>query len=227
MIKWAAVAQKGGTGKTTGAIHLAYEGARRGLRVLLLDIDQQASAVKWADRRIAAAIDIDVASEHAGRLPAALAGAEKEGYDLVVIDTAPNADTAGLAAARAADLVIIPCRPSSLDLDAIATTVDLCKLARRRAVVVINAAPIRSKVVDQARAVVIGWGGEVCPVVIHERVAFRHALVDGRVVQEFEPDGAAAREIGALFSELLPGHVAMNAIGREDVKTLRHAGGFA
>ena len=68
--------------------------------------------------------------------------------------------------------------------------------------VVLNAAPVRSRVVDEAAAAVRKLGGEVAEVVIRERVAFRHALVDGRVAQEFEPGGAAALEVAALY-ELL------------------------
>jgi chromosome partitioning protein len=200
MLTLALASQKGGSGKTTLALHLAAEAAARGVKCLLLDLDPQASAARWADRRGDRAPD--VASEHAGRLAAALSAAESQGYALAVLDTAPHADQAALTAARAADRVVVPCRPSILDLDAIGATLDLCQLARRPAVVVLNAAPIRSKVVEEAAAAVRKLGGEVADVIVRERVAFRHALVDGRVAQEFEPGGAAAQEIAALYDML-------------------------
>ena len=65
--------------------------------------------------------------------------------------------------------------------------------------VVLNAAPIRSRVVREAAETVAKLGGEVCRVVIRERVALRHSLVDGRVAREFEPGGAAAAEITDLY----------------------------
>jgi chromosome partitioning protein len=194
------VCQKGGAGKTTLAVHLAVEGTARGLRTLLIDLDPQASAGRWADRR--GDRPPDVASEQPARLEAALAGAEAEGYELVLIDTAPHADQAALRAARAAGLVLVPCRPSILDLDAIEATLDLCQLARKEALVVLNAAPVRSRVVDDAQEAIQRLGGKVASAIVHERVAFRHALVDGRVAQEYEPGGTAAAEIGALFALL-------------------------
>jgi chromosome partitioning protein len=200
MLTLTLASQKGGSGKTTLALHLAAEAAGRGLKTLLLDLDPQASAARWADRRGDRAPD--VSSEHPARLVAALAAAEAEGYDLAVVDTAPHADQAALLAARAADRVVVPCRPSILDLDAIGATLDLCLLARRPAVVVLNAAPIRSKVVEEAAAAVRKLGGDVAEVVIRERVAFRHALVDGRVAREYEPGGAAALEVAALYGLL-------------------------
>jgi chromosome partitioning protein len=194
----ALVCQKGGAGKSTLAIHLAVEAAVNGLRTLIMDLDPQASAARWGDRRKAAPIDVDVAVESAARLDAALKIAETEGYDLVVIDTAPHADQAALRVARVADLILVPVRCSILDLDAVGTTMDLCALAKRPSLMVINAAPIRSRVVQDAIDTVTKLGGKVCPTIIRERVAYRHAMVDGRVAREFEPDGPAASEIAAL-----------------------------
>jgi chromosome partitioning protein len=196
----ALVCQKGGAGKTTLAIHLAVEAAVEGRRALLLDLDPQASAARWADRRKTGLTDLDVTVEAAPRLDAALSQADREGYDLAVLDTAPHADQAALRVARLADLVLIPVRPSILDLDAMGASLDLCALARRPAVVVLNAAPIRSRVVQEAAAAVAQLGGEVLPEIIRERVAFRHSLVDGRVAREFEPNGAAAAEMTTLYT---------------------------
>jgi chromosome partitioning protein len=195
----ALVCQKGGAGKTTLAIHLATEAAAHGSRTLLLDLDPQASAARWADRRKPGAIDVDVAVDSPARLEAALQQAGREGYDLVVLDTGPHADQGALRVARVADLVLVPVRPSILDLDAMGASLDLCALARRPAVVVLNAAPIRSRVVQESVEAVTRLGGEVLPIIIRERVALRHSLVDGRVAREFEPGGAAAAEITALY----------------------------
>ena len=202
MITIALLCQKGGSGKSTLALHLAAEAATSGRRVLVLDLDPQASSARWADRRQAADLpSVDVAVESPARLAAALTQAAVETYDLVLLDTAPHADQASLQAARAADLVLIPVRCSILDLDAVGASLDLCALARRPAMVVLSAAPIRSRVVEEAAATIAKIGGTLASTIIRERVAFRHSLIDGRVAGEFEPGGAAAREITALYVE--------------------------
>ena len=197
----ALICQKGGAGKTTLAIHLAAQAAASGVRTILLDLDPQASAARWADRRQPGGVDVDVATEAPARLEAALRQAAAEGYGLAVLDTAPAADQAALQAARAADLVLVPVRCSILDLDAMGSSLDLCTLARKPALVVLNAAPIRSRVVQEAAETVTGMGGTVAASIVRERVALRHALVDGRVAAEFEPGGTAAEEIAALYAE--------------------------
>src|SRR4051794_29667987 len=88
----ALVCQKGGAGKTTMAIHLAVEGQRRGYKTLLIDVDPQASAAKIMDRR--GDEPPDVATEAAARLERAIKAAAEQGYDLVIVDTAPQADRA-------------------------------------------------------------------------------------------------------------------------------------
>jgi chromosome partitioning protein len=221
MITWALIAQKGGAGKTTLALHLAYEAASAGKRTLLIDLDQQASAAHWADRRAAdVAVDFGVAAGNSGNIRATIAGARAEGIEMCIIDTAPNADMAGLAAAKVADLVLIPCRPYSLDIDAVGATVDVCRLARRPYLVVLNATPIRSRVVAETREVMEGWGAPVCPMVISERVALKHCMTDGRVVQEYEPHGAAAAEIATLYRYLTGG----NALSLTGPRSSRQAG---
>lgn len=202
MFVLAIVSQKGGVGKSTLAVHLATEAYRKGQRVLLLDLDPQGSAMEWANRR--GDLPPDVSGANPASITKEIERAREDGYDLVVIDTAPHADHAALQAARAADLVAIPCRPSTFDIAAISATLDLCKLANKNSTVIINAAPIRSRVTVEAEEAVGEKGGKVCPIVIHQRVAFQHCMIDGRTAAEFEPDGAAAHEIAGLLANLQP-----------------------
>ena len=199
--KVALISQKGGSGKSTLSIHLATEAARSGKRALLIDLDPQGNAVRWAGRR-GNDLPPDVSAESPAALEAVIEDAEREGYDLLVFDTAPNADRTALRAAKAADLVFIPCRPSQFDIEAIGATLDLCEMAKRQAVVVLNAAPIRSRVVEEAREAIAGRKATVCPVVIRERVALRHCMPDGMVAAEFDPASAAAKEITALYKQM-------------------------
>lgn len=189
----ALVSQKGGSGKTTLAIHLSAEALVRGRKALLIDLDPQASAAMWADRR--GNLGPDVFSEHPARLQAALEAAQTKGYEVVIIDTAPHADQAALRAARAADLVLVPCRPAVFDLEAIRATLEVCELAKRPARVVLNACPIRSKLVGEARGQLVARGSIVSDVVVRQRVDFHHCLIRGQVAGEYNPGGLAAEEI--------------------------------
>jgi chromosome partitioning protein len=198
----ALVSQKGGAGKSTLSIHLAVEGTARGLRTLLIDVDPQGSAANWGDRRGEKLPD--VATENPARLGKAIERAAAEGYDFVVIDTPPHADQSALYAARIADLVAIPCRLSILDLDSIEATIELCHLAKKPARVILNAAPVgATTMLTEATAGIQSRGGVLCPAVVRDRAALRHALGDGLVAQEYEPDCRAAQEITALFACLL------------------------
>ena len=114
----AIVSRKGGAGKTTLATHLAVAAEVAGLRAALFDLDPQASAALWADHR--GEPFPAVVPAQAPRLAGLLAQARDGGADLVLIDTPPEADGIASAAAAVADLTLIPCRPSALDLDAVA-----------------------------------------------------------------------------------------------------------
>lgn len=201
MHKVAVISQKGGSGKSTLSLHLATEATRAGKKALLIDLDPQGNATRWAGRR--GDLPPDVSAESPAALDTVLTDAEKEIYDIVFFDTAPNADQTALRAAKAADLVLIPCRPSQFDIEAIGATLDLCEVAKRPAVVVLNAAPIRSRVVEEAREAMSGRGATVCAVVVRERVALRHCMPDGRVAAELDPDGQAAKEITALYKNMM------------------------
>ena len=117
------LSQKGGTGKSTIATHLAVCAARQGKAVALFDIDPQASAAKWSDRR--AAEGPPVVRAGAAQLPHLVQQARQQGADIILIDTAGHADASSLHALQLADLVLIPCRPSAADLDAIEDTIAL------------------------------------------------------------------------------------------------------
>jgi chromosome partitioning protein len=141
----------------------------------------------------------EVVGDHAERLPQLVEAARANGADLLIIDTAPNADRASLAAARAADIILIPCRPAAFDLEAIEATRDLASIAKKPAWIVLNSAPIRSAITEEARRGLEGQGAKVAPQALHHRVSFGHAVIDGRSASEYEPNGKAAEEIRALF----------------------------
>jgi chromosome partitioning protein len=194
----AIIAQKGGSGKTTLAVHMAVCATRREINTALIDIDPQASAYKWNESRPDER-KLDAIRADAGQIPAFLKQAKAGGIDLVIIDTAPHSDQAAAIAAQLADFVLIPCRPARFDLDAIASTVQIAKVAKTPAAVVINAAP-RGKLAEEARAALEQQGITVIEPVLHHRAAYSHAVIDGRSVHEYEPDGKAAAEIDDLYN---------------------------
>ena len=192
------LSQKGGTGKTTLAINLAVTAARHfDGRVTLIDLDPQASAANWRDSRAEPAPE--VVSAQANRLPHHLEEARQSGSRWALIDTAPHSESAALAAARAADLVLIPCRPAILDLRAIGNTIELIRLANTPGAVVLNAVPARGSLADEAAEAVAGYEVPLAPVRLTQRSAFMHSLTVGKGIQEYEPRGKGAQELQQLF----------------------------
>jgi chromosome partitioning protein len=195
----AILSQKGGTGKTTLALHLSVASVLDGWATVVLDLDPQASATGWGDSRSAATPT--VVSLQASRLGKALESAARDGASLALIDTAPHSADAAVAAAEAADLILIPCRAGILDLRAIAATARIARLAGAPAHAVLNHAPPRApRVEEDAREAVRQHDLDLAPVVLHQRAAFAHALTLGLTASEFEPDGRADAEVRALFS---------------------------
>ena len=194
----AIISQKGGAGKTTLAVHLAAAAAKAGYRTAVIDLDPQGTAASWGDRR--AAQEPEVISGQAIRLPALIKAAQENGADFLILDTAPNADQTASLAARAADIVLIPCRPAAFDLEAVETTLMLAKLTAKPAYVVLNAVPPRSGGTDKEAALRLeAQGASVAPHRLTHRAAFAHGVIDGRTAQEFEPRGKAAAEIDIVY----------------------------
>ena len=197
------IAQKGGTGKTTLAVHLAVIAMQAGKSVVLVDMDPQHSAADWWRERADMFPELVECTD--AELPAVLKAAKADKVDLVVIDTAPHAEAASATAAKVADLALIPTRPAILDLRAIGATVDIVRRVKTRAAIVLNSCPPprgvgEAGIVHEARLGLKEYGLPVCPVAVTQRAALSHALIDGRAVTEFEPSGKAARELSALWA---------------------------
>ncbi|KUR73520.1 chromosome partitioning protein ParA [Novosphingobium fuchskuhlense] len=190
----AIVSQKGGAGKTTLAINLAAAAERTGEVALIIDADPQATASQWAAWREEA--PPEVIDSAPPRIAAKVEQAKAAGATFIVIDTPPHADSTASKAMEAADLVLIPCRPSAFDLAAIRTTARLVQLLAKPAWVVFTAGPAQAERIHaEAAELVASFGVPICPYRIADRAAFRHASAAGRTAFEIEPDGKAAREI--------------------------------
>lgn len=193
----ALVTEKGGTGKSTLAVHLAVCAARQGKSVAVIDLDPQGSALHWASLR--GRDDVSVVSAKIQELPGLLVSARKQGADIVVIDTAGRSDVTTSQVLESADLVLVPCRASLYDLEASRHTAEMIRAAGgTHAAFVLNAVPARGSRALEAREA-LETMLPVSPVELHHLVAYSDALNDGRSVEELEPVGKAAQEIRALY----------------------------
>ena len=194
----ALLAQKGGTGKTTLAISLAVAAIRNGLTVVVIDIDPQATACNWGDRREQGApLVIDA---QPARLPSAIARAEQSDVDLVIIDTPARSEQAAVAAAKVSDLIIVPCRPQIYDLDTITNSIDMVKIGGGHPVLaVLNAVPAQGNRHEQARDGIKALGVSVCPITIGQRAAFGDSAAFGLSAQEYDEKSKAAQEVEEVY----------------------------
>lgn len=201
----AVISEKGGAGKTTLALNLAVAALLWGRRPCVLDLDPQASACLWAERRDP--------STNSGTWPLVLpaqapivarsfTAAVQAGADLAIMDAKVQAESAGLAALRRADLALVPCRPGYFDLLALEATLDLAAIAGVPCLVALNACPARGALAAEARAVLERGHIAVAAAQIGNRTAFVHSLSSGRGVCEHEPRGKAAAEIAALWDQI-------------------------
>jgi chromosome partitioning protein len=190
------VTQKGGSGKTTLAFCCAVAAHEKGKRVLMLDMDPQGTATAWFKDR-----DSDtpaLAAIKSSELNEAISRAGKAGFDFVFIDT-PGRDEPSIAAAiRAADLCIIPCRPTPGDMKATPPTINTINRLKKDAAFVLMQTPARSYRNAEAEKG-LSMLGMVCPHLIVIRNAYQDAQGRGLGVTEFEPEGKAAREVRELW----------------------------
>jgi chromosome partitioning protein len=194
----AVLAQKGGAGKTTLSVHLAVIAGAP-----ILDADPQGSARAWAAARGGAPPLVEATSSASLRDDLA----RQNGAALVLVDTPPAHSALAAAIARAADFVLVPCRPSALDFAAIGATAAIVKAAGKPAAFVLSACPTGNPLappaeIAETRLALEALGLPVAPAILSQRRAFSRAVTSGEAVTEFDPKGKAADEIRALWKWL-------------------------
>ncbi len=214
-----AVAQrKGGAGKTTLVANLAAAWAAT-RRVGVIDIDPQHTLARWhalraahvpparKGREAAAGLRAILCSDAAGWKLANELERMARAVDLILVDSAPQVDTDARRAIRGAALVLVPVQPSLPDLWAAEGTMALAAAERRPARLVMNRAPVRSRLRSavEAEAARRGWAF-VAPA-LGSRSAYAQAFAQGMGVSETGPRSAAGVELLALVAaieEILP-----------------------
>ena len=204
MLVIAVLNQKGGSGKTTIATHLARALQLEGGDVLLVDSDPQGSARDWAaaheDQPVpVVGIDrpiIEKSLKSIGR------------KDYIIIDGAPQIEALAVSAIKAANFILVPVQPSPYDVWATSDLVDLVKArveimdGRLRAAFVISRAIKGTKIGNEITAALADYGLPVLSSRITQRVIYPTSAATGQTVFEREPDGEAAQEIRALSAEI-------------------------
>lgn len=198
----AILSRKGGTGKTTLAIHLAVAAEADGRRTLLADTDRQHSAVEWRrERQVPAPI---VEPVKPGALFARQQEAVRSGFDLLVVDTGPSIEEEVEQAVRCADFCLVVARPNFFDIRAVAESAALADRFHRPVAFVLNQASHRQDSVEapvlmESVRALRSLGFPVLPIGLRSRVAYQAASATGTAAQELDPDGTAGNEMTALW----------------------------
>ena len=192
--------QKGGSGKTTLAGHIAVQAELCGAGpVAIIDTDPQGSLSEWWNERRAetplfAQTFISQLGEDLRRMRAM-------GIKLLVFDTPPAITSTIEHVIKVSDLVVIPTRPSPHDLRAAGATVDIVERCGKSLVFVINGAAPRARITADA-AIALSQHGTVAPVNIHQRTDFAASMIDGRTVLEINGCARSKSEIILLWDYL-------------------------
>jgi chromosome partitioning protein len=198
--------QKGGTGKTTLALHVGMAWVRQGARVLMVDADPQGTALDWSEARTIEPT-LPVIGLPKATLHRELPGMAKD-FDHVIIDGPPKIEAIVKSALMAADLVLIPVQPSGVDVwgarAIIALLADAADIRPQlKAVFAVNrkiSKTFLSRAVLEALAV---YRTPILASPITQRVAFAESVGSGQTVFDVDPAGIASREALALAQEVL------------------------
>jgi chromosome partitioning protein len=190
---------KGGVGKTTIAAHLAVAAESAGDGpVAIIDIDPQASLANWWNTRTAETptfVQTTLAD-----LQKSLSALRDAGCKLVVIDT-PGADIShSRQVLKLCDLVLVPSRPSPLDLGTLGATVGTVQEEGKPLMFVLNAVTPRTRISAQA-VMALSHHGAV-GAILHQRTDYAAAMTDGRVAAELDSTSKSAEEISELWNAI-------------------------
>ncbi|MDC0240312.1 ParA family protein [Candidatus Pelagibacter sp.] len=198
--------QKGGTGKTTLAVHLAMAFIKyHNLKVAIIDTDPQGSLGKWFMIRS----ERKVSNENLTFKTASLWGAQyesktlKNDHDIVIIDTPPKIESDARPSIEAADLVLIPIAASHVDFWATGAIVEIAKKANKKILAQINRSSQRSKLIDKTKDFIKSLDLQSTDTIIGNRQIYTSSMGEGKTAVEKQRKGNAVDEIKKLSGQIL------------------------
>jgi len=210
------VNNKGGVGKSTLAAALAVRATSNFNKVAIIDMDPSEGSGRWhANRKHNSLPENPMVYAGEADVDAAIEVMEWAGADAIVFDGAPNATERTQELVERCECVVIPMRPGDQDVVQTLAAMEVCKLARRPFIVVVNGAEAartikgelrENKYVLAAKAAIEKFAPEkvVWGPVIRRRDQFIDAMAIGVGVHEMRGKhaAAAASEIDALYEQI-------------------------
>jgi chromosome partitioning protein len=198
------VSRKGGTGKSTLAVALAGAALEAGHKVCLIEADPLGTLSNWRARRDCAEPAVETVYDGYA-LTQRVRKLASEDFTLAIIDTAGGWSETFNAAVGAADLCLIPARPSLADIEATGPALSAVRSAEKPFAFILNQAPVRSFRVGNAANVLseAAAAAEIGEVIASPAIVARNdqqdALAKGVTVLEFAAEGKSAGEIRSLW----------------------------
>ena len=198
--------QKGGSGKTTLAVHLALAFIKyHNLKVAVIDTDPQGSLGKWFMIRT----EKKVSNDNLTFKTASLWGAQyesktlKKDHDIVIIDTPPKIESDARPSIESADLVLIPVAASHVDFWATGAIVDIAKKANKKILIQINRSSQRSKLISKTNEFIKSLDLSATKTIIGNRQIFAASMGEGKTAIEKQKKSNAVEEIKNLSEQIL------------------------
>ena len=198
--------QKGGSGKTTLAVHLALAFIKyHNIKVAVIDTDPQGSLGKWFMIRT----EKKVSNDNLTFKTASLWGAQyesktlKKDHDIVIIDTPPKIESDARPSIESADLVLIPVAASHVDFWATGAIVDIAKKANKKILIQINRSSQRSKLISKTNEFIKSLDLSATKTIIGNRQIFAASMGEGKTAIEKQKKSNAVEEIKNLSEQIL------------------------
>ena len=197
----AVIGQKGGGGKTTTSLSLATVAAEVGKASVVIDIDQQANAVKWRGRRKVDSVAVIGAAQ--SRIKQTIETARAHGAEFIVIDCPGHNDSAATEAVRAADIVILPVEAQMFHFDTLPAMRDLIRIGGDKPtwLLITKLHPSASVLAEKLKKMMEKtYSMSVCPQHLSRLDIYATSTDIGKTPIEQEPKGKAAEEIRNLYA---------------------------